>query len=105
MAWTVRRSSRFDEDALSLARYLSDYSDTLALAAINRLESLISNRIAEMPYSCPVFAAAGEPYRGCLYRIGRRAAFWIVFRVDDDRRTVILLRLWNSVREPDSFGF
>jgi hypothetical protein len=45
----------------------------------------------------------GAPYRAYLFEIGGRTKFWIVYTVDEERRIVNVLRIWNAAREPSEF--
>jgi mRNA-degrading endonuclease RelE of RelBE toxin-antitoxin system len=35
--------------------------------------------------------------------VGRRTNYWIVYTVDEDAKTVNVLRFWNASKEPASF--
>jgi hypothetical protein len=58
--------------------------------------------IAESPLTWGYFVFSGAPYRAYLFRIGRRTQYWIVYTVDEEERTVDIVRLWNATRDPDT---
>jgi len=35
--------------------------------------------------------------------VGRRTQYWIVYKIDDETRTVDILHFWNAMRDPESF--
>ena len=48
------------------------------------------------------FPLTGAPYRGYLFRVGRRTQYWIIYTVDEDTRTVDVLLFWNAARDPET---
>ena len=103
MAYRVR----FDPVALrhieEFATYLGGYGEDFAIEQIDRLDRIIRLNIAESPLTWPYFAFTGAPYRAYLFRVGRRTQYWIVYKVDDEARTVDILHFWNAMRDPESF--
>ena len=103
MAYRVR----FDPVALrhieDFAAYLRHYSEDFAIEQIDRLDRVIAANIAQSPMTWGYFAFTGAPYRGYLFRVGRRTQFWIIYTVDEITRTVDILHFWNAMRDPDSF--
>ncbi len=49
-----------------------------------------------------MFSPAPTP-RGYLYTVSRRTNFWIVYSINEDDKTVHVLRFWNSARDPETF--
>jgi mRNA-degrading endonuclease RelE of RelBE toxin-antitoxin system len=49
------------------------------------------------------FYITGAPYRGYLFRVGRRTDFWIIYTVDEITKTVSVLRFWNASKDPQAF--
>ena len=43
-------------------------------------------------------------YRAYLYEEGVRTHLWIVYIIDEDRKTVSVLRVWNVARNTKQFG-
>jgi plasmid stabilization system protein ParE len=96
----ITRAAQYDIDGL--AAYLRDYSERLAVEQIDRLNHVLAVNIAESPLTWGYFVFSGAPYRAYLFRIGRRTQYWIVYTVDEEERTVDILRLWNATRDPDT---
>ena len=68
-----------------------------------RLNRLFTVEIAESPKTWSYFYITGAPYRAYLFRAGRRTNFWIIHTIDDDTKTINVLRFWNATREPAAF--
>ena len=45
------------------------------------------------------FHETGKPYRAKLFHLATMT-YWIDYAVDDETRTVEILRFWNTAREP-----
>jgi mRNA-degrading endonuclease RelE of RelBE toxin-antitoxin system len=84
------------------AAYLSDYSEDLAIEQIERLDRILSNTLREAPLTWGYFPLTGAPYRAYLFRVGRRTQYWIIYKVDEDVRTVDVLKFWNASRDPET---
>ena len=67
------------------------------------LEEAIEDNILEWPHTWAFFYITGAPYRGYLFKVSRRASYWIVYTVDDESRTVNVLRFWNASQNPATF--
>jgi plasmid stabilization system protein ParE len=102
MTFNVRIARRAQRDIAALADYLSTFSDELALEHSTRLARVIAIHLAQSPFTWPYFPFTGAPYRGYLFRVGRRTQYWIVYTVDEDNRTVDILRFWNAMRDPET---
>jgi hypothetical protein len=66
------------------------------------LDRILSLQLGETPLTWSYFAFTGAPYRAYLFRVGRRTQYWIIYSVDDDTRTVDVLRFWNASGDPDA---
>jgi plasmid stabilization system protein ParE len=86
------------------AAYTSAYSEEFAAEQFARLAETLSE-IAEAPLRWTYFLLIGAPYRACLFRVGRRTQYWIIYAVDEDERTVSVLRFWNASRDPEALDF
>ena len=82
------------------AVYTGSYSEEFAVEQFARLDDILSRDLAESPLRWTYFVLTGAPYRALLFRVGRRTQYWIIYRVDEDSRTVTILRFWNASREP-----
>lgn len=103
MAYRLRISSFAQRHIDEFVRFLRDYSEAFASEQILRLERTLYVSIAEAPHIWSHFAFTGAPYRAYLFRVGRRTQYWIVYKVDDDARTVDVLHFWNAMRDPERF--
>jgi plasmid stabilization system protein ParE len=83
------------------AVYTSAYSEEFATEQFARLADALTD-IAEAPLRWTYFVLTGAPYRASLFRIGRRTQYWIIYTVDEDERTVSVLRFWNASRDPEA---
>ncbi len=84
------------------AAYLRDYSEDFAIEQIERLGRILQVNLKESPLTWGYFPLTGMPYRGYLFRVGRRTHYWIVYTVDEDTRTVDILSFWNAARDPET---
>jgi hypothetical protein len=84
------------------AAYLGDYSEDFALEQFERLHRILSTTLREAPLMWGYFPLTGAPYRAYLFRVGRRTQYWIVYKVDEDARTVDILKFWNTSRDPET---
>ena len=82
--------------------YAAAYSEDWAKEQFARLNRVFTVDLAESPNTWACFYVTGAPYRGYLFRVGRRTSFWIVYTVDDDAKIVNVLRFWNASKEPTS---
>jgi len=84
------------------AAYLRDYSEDFAIEQIERLDRILHYNLGESPLMWSYFPLTGAPYRGYLFRVGRRTQYWIIYTVDEDNGTVDILSFWNTARDPDT---
>lgn len=103
MAYRLRIAPIAQHQIDAFAEYLRDYSETFAVAEIDRLNRILSVNLAEAPLTWAHFPLTGAPYRAYLYRVGRRTQFWIVYSVDEENRTVDILQFWSASRDPERF--
>jgi len=83
------------------AAYLRNDNEEFAIEQIDRLNRIAVN-LGETPLTWPYFAFTGAPYRAYLFRVGRRTQYWIIYTVDEEKRTVDVLHFWNATRDPDT---
>lgn len=99
---------RIDPAALrqieDFAAYLTDYSEDYATEQIDRLDRILGVTLRDTPLTWGYFPLTGEPYRGYLFRVGRRTQYWIVHRTDEAAHTVDVLLFWNAGRDPERLG-
>jgi mRNA-degrading endonuclease RelE of RelBE toxin-antitoxin system len=103
MAFRVRIDPVALREMEAFAAYLGDYSEDLAIEQFDRLDRILSTTLGEAPLTWGYFALTGAPYRAYLFRVGRRTQYWIVYKVDEDARTVDILKFWNTSRDPKAF--
>ena len=84
------------------AEYLREYNEAFAVEQIDRLRRIIQFDIGESPLMWGHFPLTGAPYRGYLFRVGRRTQYWIIYTVDEANRTVSVLSFWNTARDPET---
>jgi hypothetical protein len=84
------------------ATYLREYSEAFAIEQIERLDRILQFDLGQSPLMWSYFPLTGAPYRGYLFRVGRRTQYWVVYTVDEAKRTVDILSFWNTARDPDS---
>ncbi len=84
------------------AVYLRDYSEDFAFEQIERLDHILYDTLGRSPLTWAYFPLTGSPYRGYLFRVGRRTQYWIIYTVDEDTRTVDILHFWNTARDPET---
>ena len=86
------------------SKYLAEYSEEFALEQIERLDQILRVNIGEAPLTWNYFPLTGPPYRGYLFRVGRRTQFWIVYTVNEESRTVDVLQFWSASRDPEGLN-
>lgn len=59
--------------------------------------------LTQSPATWSYFYLTGAPYRAYLFRVGRRTQFWIVYTIDEETKTVNVLRFWNASKDPENF--
>ena len=100
MTFRILMDQRAQQDIDELAVYTSAYSDEFAVEQFARLADVLSRDLAESPLRWTYFVLTGPPYRAYLFRVGRRTQYWIIYTVDEEDRTVTILRFWNTSRDP-----
>src|SRR6266446_7586899 len=84
------------------AKYLREYSEEFSIEQLRRLDYVLRYYLGESPLFWNYFPLTGAPYRGYLFRVGRRTQYWIVYTVDTERRVVNVLLFWNASGDPKS---
>lgn len=103
MTYRVVKAPRAQAEMAQFAAYAADYSDEFASEQFTRLNHILSVELAEAPLMWSYFYVTGAPYHAYLFRVGRRTHFWIVYTVDEETRTVNVLRFWNAGKDPVTF--
>jgi mRNA-degrading endonuclease RelE of RelBE toxin-antitoxin system len=103
MTYRVLTASISQAEIDEFACYAADYSDDFAREQFTRLNHILSVDLAESPNMWGHFYITGAPYRGYLFRVGRRTDFWIIYTVDEKAKTVSVLRFWNASKDPQAF--
>ena len=92
------------EDIASFAVWLTNTAgEATARRYLTRLDNDLTGVILRGPNRFAWFRETGPPYRAKLFRLAR-TTYWIVYRVDDAKGIVGVLRFWNSAREPGTHG-
>jgi hypothetical protein len=104
MTFRLRIDPLAQREIDEFAAYTSGYSEEFAAEQFARLVDTLSE-IAEAPLRWTYFVLTGAPYRASLFRVGRRTQYWIIYLVDEDERTLSVLRFWNATRDPEALGF
>lgn len=102
MVFRVRLDEKAQAEIDDFVTFLRDYSEAFAFEQIERLEQVLETHLGESPHTWNYFALTGAPYRGYLFRVGRTLQYWIIYTINDDTRTVRVLRFWQAVRDPDA---
>lgn len=102
MTFRVRIDPVAQRQIDEFAAYLRRYDEDVAIEQIERLDRIIALNLGETPLTWPYFAFTGAPYRGYLFRVGRRTQYWLIYTVDEEARTVDLLHFWNASRDPET---
>ncbi len=102
MAFRVRIDPIAARQIDHFVSYLREYSEDFAIEQIERLDHIFHYNLSVSPLMWSHFPLTGAPYRAYLFRVGRRTQYWIVYKVDEDTRTVDVLLFWNSSRDPEA---
>ena len=102
MTYRVRIDPVAQRQIDQFARYLRDCDEDFAVEQIERLDRILFANLAEAPLTWSYFPLTGAPYRAYLFRVGRKTQYWIIYAVDEDRRTVNVLSFWSTARDPDT---
>jgi mRNA-degrading endonuclease RelE of RelBE toxin-antitoxin system len=100
MTFRILIDALAQQEIEDFAIYTSSYSDEFAAEQFARLADILSRDIGESPHRWTYFVLTGAPYRAYLFRVGRRTQYWIIYTIDEDDRTVTILRFWNARRDP-----
>jgi mRNA-degrading endonuclease RelE of RelBE toxin-antitoxin system len=102
MTFRVRIDPLAQREIDDFAAYTSSYSEEFAVEQFARLDDILSRDLAESPLRWTYFVLTGAPYRAVLFRVGRRTQYWIIYTVDEEDRTVTILRFWKASRNPEA---
>src|ERR1700733_13119632 len=104
MSYRVEITDRAQLDIDEFSRHCRDYSADFWDEQEARLAYVFEVRLASMPETWNFFFLTGAPYRAYLYEVGVRTQLWIVYTIDEGRKTVSVLRVWNAARDTKQFG-
>jgi hypothetical protein len=99
----IRLSARAQQDVAELHGYFSGYSSRIADAIVVDLERVLRLDVASNPEVYGWFYLMGKPIRARLFRISCRTQFWIVYEYSAEMQHVLIHRLWNASRNPESY--
>jgi mRNA-degrading endonuclease RelE of RelBE toxin-antitoxin system len=102
MAYRVRIDPVALRQFEQFAAYLRDYDEEFAIEQIERLDRTLRATLGQSPLMWSYFPLTGAPYRGYLFRVGRRTQYWIIYTVDEQAGTVDILSFWNTARDPET---
>jgi plasmid stabilization system protein ParE len=103
MNFRVRIDPLAQRDIDDFAVYTgTSYTEELAIEQFARLNEIFSDDLAQHPLRWTFFPLTGAPYRGYLFRVGRRARYWIIYTADEDRRTIKFLCIQRAHLVPDA---
>ena len=104
MPYEIIRTPRASRDIRQFVRYLRQEAGTsIARMYLEALEHDLEVVLANSPNAFAWFHETGEPYRAKLFRLAR-TRFWIIYTVDDDRKRIEIIRLWNAARQQATHG-
>ena len=102
MTFRVRIDQVAQRQIDQFVSYLRDYDEDFASEQIERLDHILRINLGESPLRWSYFPLTGAPYRGYLFRVGRRTQYWIIYTVDEFTRIDDVLAFWNTARDPDA---
>ncbi len=103
MLFRVDITERAQLDIDNLARYCRSFAPAFWEEQEARLARVFETWFATSPHTWNFFFVTGAPYRAYLFEVGDRTKFWIVYTIDEERRIVNVLRVWNAARDPSEF--
>lgn len=103
MPFRVEITDRAQSDIDDLARYCRGYSADFWEEREARLSYVFGVRLATAPDTWNFFFVTGAPYRAYLFEVGVRTKFWIVYTINEQRKIVNVLRVWNTAHDPGQY--
>jgi hypothetical protein len=103
MTYEVVFSATAKREAEEWLEHLSRYDERTSEKYESALSRIIEFELATIPNAYSWFWLTGRPYRGRLFTVSRRTAFWLVYTVDDEKHVVAVQRFWNASRDPTTF--
>ena len=104
MAYRLRLAARAERDIDDFLDWLAEFSPEVAARHERDLSASIRDHLLVRPHMWQFFFLTGQPYRAYLYSVSRRTSFWLVYTIDEEAKTVDVLRFWNAARDPGRFG-
>jgi hypothetical protein len=80
--------------------YLRRYSRATAEKYKLALQKSIDEYLVDSPETFAFYWETGAPYRAFLFRVSRRTAYWVIYRVYNNERIVRVLRFRSTANEP-----
>ena len=103
MLFRVLITDSAQSDIDDLARYCRDYSEVFWEEQEERLAYVFEVWFTTTPMTWNFFFVTGAPYRAYLFEVGARTKFWIVYTVDEEKKVVNVLRVWNTSKDRGQF--
>lgn len=103
MTYRVEITGRARRDIGAFARYCRTHSEGFWREHGFRLADVLETCLAESPRMWSFFYVTGSPYRAYLFEVGERTKYWLVYSIDEKAKTIYLMRMWNSARNPKAF--
>jgi plasmid stabilization system protein ParE len=103
MSFGVVITDAAQRDIDDLGRYCRRYTPAFWEEQEMRLARVFETWLTLSPHMWIFFFVTGAPYRAYLFDVGARTKFWIVYSMDEERRLVNVLRVWNAAQDPDEF--
>jgi Mn-containing catalase len=103
MTYKVVFSATAGQEIREFLSYLSRYDEQTSKRFEAALSHVVESELAIIPNAYTWFWLTGSPYRGRLFSVSRRTAFWFVYTVDEDKSVVSVQRFWSASRNPAVF--
>ena len=103
MTYRVKISSRAQRDIDAFGRYCRKHSFEFWQEHAVRLAHVFETLLPESPQMWSHFFVTGAPYRAYLFDAGVRTKYWLVYSIDEESRTVRIMRMWNAASNPKKF--
>jgi hypothetical protein len=82
---------------------LAPLNPTAAARHEKMLSEILHSELRRHPKLFGEFWITGAPFRARLYSVSLRTKFWLIYRIDEERNVVRVLRFWNASADPQSF--
>jgi len=102
VSYLIKISKTAKAETRQIFEYLTDYSPDVADKHLVRLTNSIA--LIGRPLPLPILLSPDRPIARSFFSVAR-SSFWVVYEVDAPKRTVDILRIWNSKQNPEDFEF